>query len=160
MNDIIRGSEHVKLSLLLLASMSALFVTCFIGYFVWMAYYDDAPPFTSTYVRVTDMNGVERTQFKAGEVMLVHRDLCFTKTLPVTIGRSLMRVDTGEPVNVTIDMTSGIVKKGCVPNAKAVEIPDYTPAGMYRFVSVIQYSNNAFRNDAMEFPAPVIEIVR
>ncbi len=125
----------------------------------WMMYVDTSPPFTSREVYTMNAYGERTNVFKAGETMLVHRDLCFLRDAPVTFGRSLSRYSPSA-VNVNVNTTSGMLKKGCVQNFNVVQIPINTPPGHYRYSVVIQYSNNPLHNGVAELPAPLIEIVR
>ena len=147
-------------------SMSLTIATLLLFFFgtfafgVWLMYFDNSPPFSSTYVQTLNASGEAQTVFRPGDVFLVRRDLCFTRDAPVTMGRTLQSVDRAEYINVYINTSSGMIKKGCIPNANTLKIPEYTPPGKYKLSVIVQYSNNAFQNGAAELPAPTIDIVR
>lgn len=125
----------------------------------YLMYFDTRSPFETHTVYTTNEAGDKTSRFRAGDVMLVHRDLCFLRPLPVTFGRTLRR-QGDNPVNVDINTTSGVLKKGCVSNANVVRIPYATPPGTYDYVVTVQYSNNPFHDDATTMPVATIEVVR
>ena len=71
----------------------------------------------------------------------------------------MQSVDRTPPLNIVINSTNGMMKKGCVPGSNVIQIPDYTPPGMYRYSVIGQYSNNPLQSGVGQLPAPVIEVV-
>lgn len=127
---------------------------------LWLTRYDDAPPFTSTHVALTDSNDVAQSVFRPGDSMYVRRDLCFMRDTTVQFNRRFVSVGRTPEIIVNINTTSGLFKKGCVPNANVVRVPPETPPGRYAFDVVIQYSNNPLqRGAATLLPAPILTIV-
>ncbi len=122
-------------------------------------YVDTTLPFTSREVYTMNTLGERTNVFRPGDTMSIHRDLCFLRDAPVTFGRTLVRYSPSA-VNVNINSTSNMLKKGCVQNYNVIQIPQNTPPGSYRYSVVIQYSNNPLHNGVAELPAPLMEIVR
>lgn len=127
---------------------------CLFGF--WL-YLDTQPPFTNQIVYTMDRFGNKTDHFRAGDTMLVYRDLCFTRDLPVTFGRSLRRLDPKPELNVTINQTTGQLRRGCVANANTLVIPAETLPGRYRFENVVRWANNPFTEQVAMLPP--VEIV-
>lgn len=157
--DFANCQSRLRQIVAVLAMLAAILTVGGAGMFSWMMYVDTAPPFVAGEVYTMNEN-MERTErFRAGDVMFVHRELCFLRDTPVTLGRTLVRIGS-DPVNVAVNTTSGMLRKGCVENSNVVRIPYSTPPGKYRFVVTVRYSNNAFQDAATDMPAPIIEVVR
>ena len=142
-----------------LACLSAILTAGAASGVAWMMFFDTAPPFTAGEVYTMNERLQRTDQFRAGDIMLIRRDLCFLRDTPVTFGRTLVSISPN-PVNVNINSTSGMLRKGCVTNSNVVRIPDSTPAGTYKFIVTVRYSNNAFHDGATNMPAPIIEVTR
>lgn len=154
--------EHRKLQVIV-ALIGICAATLVLGSGALMAYWlywDDKPPFRNDIVYTMDEQGRETTVFRAGQVMLVYRDLCFDRDLLVTFGRSLRRLEPPPQLNISINSTQGQVVAGCRNNANVIQIPMNTPPGHYQFEAVVRWSNNPLREDAVMLPAPKIEIIR
>ena len=160
MNAFTNGQATLRMAKLSLEAFAILLAVSGVLWFVYLAYFDTAPPFTSTRVYLTDTREVISDKFKAGDTVFVYRDLCFDHDSPVRFGRSLQSIDRTPPLNISINSTNGMMKKGCVPNANVIQIPPHTPPGLYRYSAIAQYSNNAFHDGATELPAPVLEVVQ
>jgi hypothetical protein len=137
---------------------AAAFVMIIGTLFVYWFYFDTQPPFTATNVYTMNEKGEKTDTFHAGDTMLVYRDLCFERDLPVMIGRSLRRIDAPE-LNVAINTTSNQIRKGCTHNSNVLQIPVQTPPGKYHFEATVRYSNNPFQESSVLWPSPVINIV-
>ena len=151
--------RELKLLVTVMTLCATAFVILGSGSLAWMMYGDIYPPVQSNAVYTMDANGNITDRFRAGDVMLVYRDLCFNRDAPVTFGRTLRRISPS-PLNVSINTTSGMMMKGCVKNPNMIRIPLDTPPGLYEFSNIMQYSNNAFQSGAIELPVPTIEIVK
>jgi hypothetical protein len=160
MNSISVGQEGLRQARVVVEFLSAGLLMLVATLFIWLAWFDDAPPFTTADVETRNLQGQAQSIFRAGETMLVHRELCFLRNMPVQYGRRLVSVD--EPkINVFINSESTMLTKGCVDNANVIRIPDWTPTGRrYKFQVVMSYSNNAFQNAAVIFPEPIIEVIK
>lgn len=159
MIDFAVSQGRLRWIVMILALFAAILVMGGSAMLAWMMYLDTKPPFTAGEVYTTDNNMQRTDRFRAGDVMLIHRELCFMRDTPVTFGRQLQRISP-TPLNVAINTTSGQLRKGCVSNANVVRIPESTPPGTYKFMVTVRYSNNAFQDGAAQMPAPIIEIVR
>lgn len=129
------------------------------GLFSWWLYLDTAPPFTNQIVYTMNAKGEKTDTFRAGDTMLVYRDLCFLRDMPVTFGRSLRRLEPMPELNVSINQTQGQLKRGCVSNANTLIIPSNTLPGRWRFENVLRYSNNPFQEASVMLPPVEIIIV-
>ena len=127
--------------------------------FFWLSLFDEKPPVTTALVETLNANGRPQSVFRQGEVMLVHRDLCFTRDAPVQYGRRLTGLDTPR-INVFINSEITMLRRGCIDNENAIVIPPHTPPGHYKFSVVMSFSNNAFQSGATLFPEPIIEVVK
>lgn len=155
------SGKAMHLPLQVMTWSGGLLFVLIITYGVFLAYFDTAPPFTSTYVKTATIDGVETKVFRPGDLMMVRRDLCFSRNTPVVMGRTLNRIAPGpEPINVNINTTAQTLKKGCVSNANLVRIPDYAPPGTYEYRVTVQWSNNFMHDGSEILPMPLIEIVK
>lgn len=160
MLDLERTGRSLHTPLLTFAASAIALLLIGGGWGIFLAYFDTAVPFTSTYVITADANGNPSSVFRAGELMRVRRDLCFTRDAPVTMGRTLNRIAPGrEQLNIAINTTAGMLRRGCVPNANLVRIPDYTPPGRYEYRVIVQFSNNFMHAGSELLPVPIIEVV-
>ena len=154
-----RRQGELKWLVFILTMCAAVFVVLGSGGLAWLMYGDIYPPVHSNAVYTMDAQGNITDRFHAGEIMLVYRDMCFNRDAPVTFGRTLRRISPS-PLNIAINTTSGMMMKGCVRDPNMIRIPAETPPGTYEFSNIMQYSNNAFQNGAVELPVPTIEVVK
>lgn len=159
MIDLSHHKDRTHRAVVVLGGCALAFIALSPLWLAWLMYFDDAPPFTSPHVFLTDAAGNMQDRFKAGQIVVVYRDLCFDRDVSAQFGRSLQSVEREPEININIDSTNSMMLKGCVKNGNIIKIPDHTPPGLYRYRVVMQYSNNAFSNSAFILPMPTIEIV-
>lgn len=159
MAALLADRDALKKAEVTLSGLAVVFVLLVGSGFAYLALFDTKPPVSSTYVRTLNERGEPQTVFRAGDTMLVERDLCFSRDTTARFGRKLRTVD--EPyLNVEVDTTVGYIKRGCVDNANVVQIPVRTPPRRYKFSVVMQYSNNPFQEGAVTLPEPEITVIR
>jgi hypothetical protein len=161
MQELAVSRERLRRIDRLMAGIAVAFVYSMLIGLYYLMFVDTEPPFHNSAVITKNVNGEPQSVFRPGDTMRVQHDLCFDRDAPVTFGRSLSCVlPSGAKVNVNINTTSGMLRKGCVSNDNVLPIPSSTPApATCRFTNVVQYSNNPFQNGAITLPEPVIEIV-
>lgn len=129
------------------------------GLFAYWLYWDKAPPFTNSVVYTMDRFGNRTDHFRAGDTMLIYRDLCFTRDMAATFGRSLRRIDPLPELNVTINQTTGQLRRGCVANANTLRIPEITLPGRWRFENSMRWSNNPLHEGVAMLPPVEITVI-
>ena len=155
------AEQQVKLRLLaaILSLCATLFLIIGAGGMIWFMYFDIYPPVHSNAVYTMDAMGNRTDKFHAGDIMLVYRDLCFNRDVAVTFGRTLRRINP-TPLNIAINTSSALMRKGCVKEPNTIVLPRESPIGIYEFSNVMRWSNNPFHDGAIELPTPEIEIVK
>lgn len=152
------SARRLRLAEMILVSVAVAFVAAASFSALYLMYLDTKVPFQNNVVYTMNASGERQTVFHARDVMLVYRDFCTTRDVSITFTRSLRR--TTDRLNVHINTTTGVIKKGCVAGPNFIRLPD-APPGEYEFVNVLTFSNNALQPEqSVELIAPVIEIVK
>jgi len=160
MNEVAQGRERLRMSAMLIAWISIAVGLTATATLLYMMFLDTEPPFTNTEVATYDVHELPQTVFRPGDTMLVHRDLCFTRNVPMTMSRKLVRVENGSPLVIHLNETQGQRPPGCVHNANLLTIPANTPPGVYMFVNTVSYQNNPFQAGSAVLPSPRITVVK
>jgi len=153
-----QSARKLRFAEVILASLALVFITAFSLSALYLMYLDNVPPFKNTTVYTMNERGDLQTVFRARDVMLVYRDFCTSRDVSITFTRSLRR--TSDRLNVHINTTTGLIKKGCVSGPNFLRLPD-APPGEYEFVNIATFANNSLQAErSVELISPVIEVVR
>jgi hypothetical protein len=103
---------------------------------------------------ITDSTGVHRSDFRAGEVMLVQREFCANRDMTGRIIRTLIN----DVVHLLPEGTSHFVD-GCQTRRFSITIPAIEP-GTYTYRAIIEYQLNPLRSVRVPLPDQEVTIVR
>jgi len=160
MNDVHREGEWLRNAWLWIALTALLFGVVTAILLTYLALFDTEPPFTTSAVATFDTNERPTDTFRAGDTMLMQRDLCFVRDVPITMSRKLVRVSPKPEVIVFLNHTSNQQPPECVNNMNTVHLPSYMLPGVYEYVTTLSWQNNPFQTASAVLPKPRITVVK
>lgn len=106
-------------------------------------------PLTVTNVGVFDGADRVQSEFKAGDMAVIHRQACSTKDQAM-INYPALRNERGVIFPLPVSMTQ--LATGCTETGYGFAVPQLPP-GQYTFVNRISFQNNLIgRNEAAAYP--------
>lgn len=142
---------------LLVVGIAAMIASPALALAIFFAFFDTAIPFTAGTAVLANAVGTETEKFKAGEVVLVKREVCATKTLAVDSGRRLVRLT--DSAYFVLESAPGMMRQGCGTAITVIQLPVVLTPGRYRYSVIVQYSNNPFHSGVLELQSPELEIL-
>ena len=140
----------------ILVALVYIFGFCAVSVGAYWLLYDTAIPIRSVSVQLLNEKGYPQESFNRGDLMLVDRENCVEKTLPVVVTRELIR---GDGFIYTMPSNPSVLEAGCKHTINAVVVPNHATPGKYEYWVTLQYTNNPLTTGQLLLKVPELTVL-
>lgn len=136
----------------------AMIISLILSLSVWtyvMTY--SSAPFTVRNVGLETIDGVEKTEFRPGEIIGVRREICSERNIGVQFFPSLR---TTRNAMISLGTGAAYVEQGCAQTVFLFAVPTSLPPGSYTYNNLVRYQANLIGSDeATPYPPLQFEVI-